>query len=81
MLQKPSVDDGKAIPGVSVRTAVSCWAIVLISSQSEEAAEGWNFLWNAYLEYDQETMDKWKDELNNLLVFVRSLPSPFSSLT
>lgn len=57
-----------------------CSVIVLILSQSEEGVEGWNFLWNSYLDYDQETMDKWKDELNNLLVFVRSVPSRGSGL-
>lgn len=33
--------------------------------------DGWTFLLNTAREYDHEKIDGWKDDLNNLLVFVR----------
>lgn len=38
----------------------------------QEATEGWKFLWDSEKEFDQQMIDGWKDELNNLLVFVSS---------
>ena len=34
--------------------------------------EGWAFLLESTTEYDQKQLEGWRDDLNNLLVFVSS---------
>lgn len=38
--------------------------------QPSESAAGWEFLLASAQDYDKEKVEGWKDDLNNLLVFV-----------
>lgn len=38
--------------------------------QDTEREEGWSFLLDSARGYDQEKLDGWKSDLDNLLVFV-----------
>lgn len=79
-----NADDPSAIPcqgPLFVDTKVSFEFVVVSTkfidtrSQSGANTDAWEKLFTAMTEYDSQMIDRWKSEMDNLLIFVSLLPA------